>query len=94
MSDRVEPPTRAAFYGYVGAVTGVAALAVAILYLLFRSGLRAFTGTFWQAPVSTVGADPLIPALLVGFFVCLAVLVAIVVGFGARVDRVDVEDSP
>lgn len=94
MTDRVDPPTPAAFYGYLGAVTGLAVLAIAFLSLLFRSGFRGFTGTFRQAPVETLRADPLVPALLVGLFACLAALVAVIVGFGARVERVDVEDHP
>ncbi|MEF8812727.1 MAG: hypothetical protein V5A55_02795 [Halovenus sp.] len=91
MNDRIDPPTPAAFYGYLGTVIGLAVLAIALLYFLFRSGFRAFTGTFFQAPVETVRADPLVLALLVSLFVCLAVLVAVIVGFGARVDRVDVD---
>ncbi|WP_436933627.1 hypothetical protein [Halovenus marina] len=91
--DAGTPPSKRAFGLYLGAVSGLGAVLVALSYLAFRAGLVDFFDAFPQAPVQTVQTYPAVSLYLCLSFGGLFVLVALVVLFGARVNRVRPENG-
>jgi hypothetical protein len=91
--DTGTPPSKRAFGLYVSAVVGLGAVLVVFSYLAFRAGLVDFIDSFPQAPVQTVQTYPAVSLYLCLSFGGLFVLVALVVLFGARVNRVRPENG-
>lgn len=91
--DAGTPPSKRAFLVYVGAVVGLGATLVALTYLTFAQGLVDFVEVFLRAPVEAVRTYPVISLFLCLSFAGLTALVAVILLFGARVNRIQPEDT-
>ena len=74
---------------YLGAVTGLSVLIIALLVTLFFSGFPGFLAAFQQNPAQAIRNDPASTVLIVTIFGTVGVLMGIIVVIGSRYNQFD-----